>query len=515
VRAILTREQRAVVACDARALAVHAGAGTGKTLTLAHRVARLGCDPRSRARLLVVTFTRDATASLQRRLGPLMGRDHGVRVLSFHQWAARELPAEQRRFLDEAEARRILDRLLRREAGLARALGREEAVARAASLLGFAKNREIGIADALRGAFAALAPFEEALVALQEAYEARKGDRLDYDDVPIAFRDRLRRSRAERSRVAEPIDHLFVDEYQDVNGIQAETVRLLTTGAPAPGVTVVGDARQAIYGFRGAAPTHLARFAEAYPLGVARTLALTTSFRAARRLVAAANRLTAAPACFPMRAAPRARLGTEPSFVGCADAQEEARVAADRLESWLRGGGQPDDVAVLARARFLAEPLLEELLRRSRDDAWVAENGGAIAEALDRRGANLPGPAERLLERRARGGEPVRRVRDRLAALRPTPGLDRIVARTIHAAKGLEWDHVLLVGAREGGLPSDQALRVADEAARAELLAEERRLLYVALTRARRSFVATWCGRPSRFLASVEATPSSISRAYA
>ncbi|MFA5861879.1 MAG: ATP-dependent helicase [Candidatus Thermoplasmatota archaeon] len=490
----LTREQRAVVTCGAHAVAVHAGAGTGKTLTLAHRVARLGADARSQSRLLVVTFTREATASLQRRISILLGRDHGVRVLSFHQWAARELPPEERRFLGEGEAHRIIESLLKREPMLSRALGREDAVSRAQSFLGFVRNRELSVSEAVRGPFAPLAALEDALVALQASYEEKKGGRLDYDDVPIAFRDRLR-APSERARVAGALDHLLVDEYQDVNGVQAETVHLLTVGRAAPDVMVVGDARQSIYGFRGGSPTHLTRFHEPYG-GRARVLGLTTNFRAVRRLVDAANLVESGS--FPMRAAQRARLGVAPHLASFADGAAEARSAADGVESLLRAGEDPSGIAVLARARFLAQPYCEEVAARLREDQWLLENAPACTAWLDGTDA-IPAVVGRVLARRERQGVPMRRLVSRIAALRPTVGLDRVLVRTIHAAKGLEWDHVLLLGAREGGLPSEQALR-APGTVQGDLLAEERRLLYVAMTRARKSFTVSWAGRRSRFL---------------
>jgi DNA helicase-2/ATP-dependent DNA helicase PcrA len=412
--ASLTREQQAAVRSRAHALVLHAGAGSGKTLTLAHRVAALAPGPREQARTLVLTFTRDACASLQRKLALVLSRHHLVRVLTFHQWAARELPREERDFLDEREQRRILEDVVRRDATIARRLG-DDPAARLAAAIGCAKSRE--------------RPIDAALAPLAEAYETRKGERLDYDDVPLRFRDHLRR-RAFRAEVAARLDHVLVDEFQDVSAAQAESVQRVTLHGPR--VTVVGDPRQSIYAFRGASPEHLGRFAEAYGRR-AEVRALTANFRATRRLVAAANAVE--PGLAPMRPARRARLGCAPRLLGFPDGAREAEGAARLVEAW-----DPRECVVLVRARHLAAAFL---------DAWR------------RRGHEDPPPV-----------------------------------RTIHAAKGLEWERVLLLGAREGALPDARA--AADE----EALAEERRLLYVALTRARREFVATWAGpRPSRFLA--------------
>ena len=447
----LTREQQAAVSCRAHALAIHAGAGTGKTLTLAHRVARLGGGsggntsrvPHSvlaerQSRLLVVTFTREATASLQRKLSLLLGRGHLVRVSSFHQWAARELPPGDRRFLDEAEQRRILAGLLRRSTRV-----RLDGEERLQAFLGFVKNRETTVHDACAAAYPSLAPHADELERMRDAYEAQKGGRLDYDDVLLAFRDRLREARFRRG-VAAKLDHVFVDEYQDVNGVQAETVHLLTTPRGAPRVTVVGDPRQSIYGFRGGAPAHLERFLDPYGAR-GRLVALTVNFRSARRILDAANAVEPGPR--PMRARRGASAGPAPRLRATT---EEAADALAHVEALLRTGVDPAEVAVLCRARHLAEPYQRAVARRLHED-----------DAAD--------------------------------------GLDRVLVRTIHAAKGLEWDHVVLVGAREGGLPSTHALRVPG------LLDEERRLAYVAVTRARRSFVAFAGGTPSRFLAGLAA----------
>lgn len=443
--ACLTREQRAAVACPTHALAIHAGAGTGKTLTLAHRVARMASAPQDQARCVVVTFTREATASLQRKLSLLLGRSHLVRILSFHQWAARELPPGDRRFLEDGKQRDLMSVLLRRTR--IRLDASEDAVARATAFLGYVKNRETTVADAVRDAYPAWAAQADALEALREAYEEAKGDRLDYDDVLLAFRDRLRKDTFRR-KVAERIDHLFVDEYQDVNGVQADAVRLLTVKRGAPRVTVVGDPRQSIYGFRGGAPAHLEGFLAPYGAR-GRLVALTTNFRATRHLVDAANRVE--PGLHPMTSAQDAPAGVAPHVDRHPDGAREALAALARVEALLAEGVDPCEIAVLCRARRLAEAFQDAQARRLRDE-----------------------------------GAPGR--------------LDEVAVRTIHAAKGLEWDHVLLLGAREGGLPGDHALRTG----RAELMAEERRLAYVAITRARRTFVAYAGGAASRFYAALE-----------
>jgi len=502
------------VRCAAHALEIRAGAGTGKTHTLAHRVAHLAPAPAQQARVLVVTFTREATAGLQRRLSLLLGRDHLVRVVSFHQWAARELPPEERRFLGDAEARKAIHEGIARARpgpGLRRALGvsaagNDDVAGRLLGALSFVKNAQTTLGSALEGALSGLAPWRDELETISETYERRKGDRLDYDDLLIAFRDRLRGSAAFRSGVVSRLDHVLVDEYQDVNAIQAQAVHLVTAGPGGARATVVGDARQSIYGFRGGAPRHLEDFLAPYGKRGKR-LALTVSFRSDRALVEAGNR--ALPTAFPLRARRGAARGEAPEVRACEDPRDEARVLADHVEALLAEGADPREIVVLSRARHLALPYQEEVVARRADEAWAEDHPGAMADAIDaflvaarrRRAALDPwaaaqegelGRAARILARRARSQAlPARPTAARLLALPRGEDLFHVKAMTIHAAKGLEWDHVLLAGAREGGLPSDHALQ-APEGVRDALVEEERRLLYVALTRARRSFLATW-----------------------
>lgn len=431
------------MASTAHALEIRAGAGTGKTTTLAHRLARLVRDGTPEHRVLAVTFTRDATAQLSRKLGALLGKGHGVRISSFHQWAARELAPEGPRYLGQEDARRAVLRALPRSAAFGAALGAgDDVAARVLGFLSYVKNAETTVGGAIDRQFPALASWASELEAIWEAYHDAKGSRLDYDDLLLLFRDHVARGPAFRQEVAGRIDHLAVDEYQDVNAPQADVVRALTTGRRAPGVTVVGDPRQSIYGFRGGSPAHLDAFLDAYGKRGAR-VALTVSFRSTRAIVRVGNALL--PDAHPLRARPKAPTGPLPEVVVHDDGVAEARAIVARLLALRDQGAQPQDCAVLVRARPLAARYVDE-----------------AREA----------------------------------------GVEDVPLRTIHAAKGLEWDHVVVLGVREGGLPSSHALR-ASPATQAALLEEERRLLYVAATRARTSLMITAVGTPSRFLAAL------------
>lgn len=448
---MLTAEQRRAVASKAHALEIRAGAGTGKTTTLAHRLARIVADGSPEHRLLAVTFTRDATVALSRKLGALLGKGHGIRVSSFHQWAARELAAEEPRYLGQDDARRIVLRSLQTRpasAAFSSALGGgDDVAARVLGFLSYVKNAQTSVGGAVERQFPALAPWIGDLEELWDRYHHAKGDRLDYDDLLLLFRERVGGSATFRAEVAARLDHLAVDEYQDVNGPQVDIVRALTTGKGAPDVTVVGDARQSIYGFRGGGPAHLDAFLEPYGRRGAR-VPLTVCWRSTRAIVHVGNALL--PDAHPLRARPRAPAGNPPIVAGYDDGLAEAKGATARLRELLDAGAQPQDCVVLVRARPLASRFVDE----------------------------------------ARAA-----------------GIEEVPLRTIHAAKGLEWDHVVVLGAREGGLPSSHVLR-ASPAAQPALLEEEKRLLYVAATRARKTLMITYAGTPSRFLAPLREAPA-------
>jgi len=622
----LTPEQQAVVQASAHAVQVAAGPGTGKTHTLAHVVRRLIAEGLRPERIAVLTFTRDATAVLNRRLNALLGKGHLVQVSSFHSFCARLLPAGERRFFDRPEARALAERLAREalahptmgrklQRGLGAASEDEEGDA-ASRLLGFisyCKNVEVSVQQAVQQQFPTLSGCEDVLARAYDAYEEGKGDRLDFDDLLLIVRDRLASDPRFRDQVAAGLDALVVDEYQDVNRSQNEIVRLLTDPSPGkhrPRAVVVGDVRQAIYGFRGGSPLHLKGFAEAQGLGRRERLALTLNFRSQRALLAAANRLF--PEEDALDAPQGTPEGTPPEIVPCADPEAEARFLCDRITELLAAGEDPAEIVVLARARHLREAFDLEVAARVGDGVFLQANRGEAAETADlflafaqlvhpdyalgpdskkvlgmllsaltdasardvvrfmdealavKAGGAKKAPEPKVVrdafvmlrDRRAALGKafharadfPVREVAQafgslnwkgmpariravrvlsrRLAALpavkdlaelqaatlaalkpdHPETRLPEIVRHTIHGAKGLEWDHVFLLGAREGGLPSDPTLKAPDQY-RDGLIEEEKRLFYVAVTRARKHLVITYPGKegrrsfePSRFL---------------
>jgi len=593
----LNDEQRAAVEHEGGPLLVLAGAGTGKTATLTARVARLLERGVPAERILLLTFTRRAAREmLARAAGGAAGRDvrppwggtfHSVahRMVSTH--AAALGLARGFGVLDPADAADLLD-LVRDEQGLA-ATGRR--VPRKGTLLDL-YSRTVNTQTPLSETVAEVAPWcadlTEQLADLFREYVARKRARalLDFDDLLLYWRAAVRDDVLGR-RMAALFDHVLVDEYQDVNGLQVDLVRGLCPGG-AEGLSVVGDDAQAIYGFRGSSAEHILDVPARFP-GTT-IVRLVRNYRSTQPILDLAGAVWAGAARRYAKTLRATRPGGgRPELVDCDDELTQSDEVCRRVLAARECGIRLRDQAVLFRAGRHSDQLELELTRRRipfvkygglryLEAAHVkdllalyrlADNpademgwfrllqlldgvGPATARAVtaalsldagdplsrwDAAAARLPdrcrppaaglvaalraaGPdrpvAERAETLRA-GLVPLVRGRyadadarladlDRLAAaaaghgdlrtfvvelaLDPPastgaaavpPHLDEdyLVLSTVHSAKGLEWDVVHVLHATEGGFPSDLALSTADG------LDEERRLFYVALTRAR------------------------------
>lgn len=577
-------------------LVILAGAGTGKTRTLTARVAQLlasGADP---ARVLLLTFTRRAAADMLARAAALCGDRrvanrlwggtfHAVahRLVSAHAEAL-GLPAELS-VLDQSDARDLMD-LLRHDFELA---GTSERFPRADTLVD-AYSRAVNTGQPARKVIAEQFPWCEPhvdkILELFRAYMSRKraGGMLDFDDLLLAWRSLLTDPTLGPA-MANRWDHVLVDEYQDVNQIQVDIVRLLRpTGA---GLTVVGDDAQAIYGFRGADAAHLTDLATG--LDNVTVVRLERNFRSRQPLLDLANvvRPGSGGLALTLRSdrtdGPRARL------IRCYDAATEARMVADAVLDGLESGRKLASQAVLMRAghhsdlleveltarrvpfvkygglKFLEAAHIKDFLAGLRlldnpadEIAWFrllrlhdgigpararqlltalrpgdgnsqdrhadtiasapaasrvklgATLGGIAAARGERqiadRAAGVVAMLRPLLIRRYPDHEPRLADLDRLldaAAAAPSlaeyvaeltldppastselagpPHLDEdfLTLSTVHSAKGLEWESVHVIGLVDGAFPSDMALSTSNG------LAEEQRLFYVAITRAR------------------------------
>jgi len=584
-------------------LLVIAGAGTGKTNTLAHRVAHLvmrGVDP---ARLLLLTFTRRAAEEMTRRAERIvaatsgsLGRSRAVRLPwagTFHSVGNRLLRLHAREVgldpafsvLDRGDSADLLD-VVRHELGLS---ARDKRFPRKDTCLAIYSHR-VNTLRPLAATLAAhwpwCADFEADLTRLFRAYVERKQAQavLDYDDLLLYWHG-LVAEPALAARVGALFDHVLVDEYQDTNRLQSEILRALKPDGA--GLAVVGDDAQSIYSFRAATVDNILDFPGQFA-PPARVVTLTQNYRSTQPILDAANALLAeAPRQHRKELRARRGAGARPRLVTVADDRgqadyvigevlraREAGVALRRQAVLFRSSHHSDFLEVeLTRhnipyvkyggLKFLEAAHVKDLLAvlrwaenpRNRIAAFrvlqllpgmgpahsdrclaeLARAGGALAAlgafeppaaaradwpafvrllaALAGPAAVWPGQAEQVrdwyrphLERqydaaavragdieqlvRIAGGYATReRFLTELALDPPQasgdlagpPLLDEdyLVLSTVHSAKGQEWQSVYLLNVNDGSFPSEFATGAP------ELLEEERRLLYVAMTRAR------------------------------
>ena len=519
----LTPEQCDAVTTAASPLCIIAGAGSGKTRVLTHRIAWQAAqgliDPR---RVLALTFTRRAAAELRRRTRALGLREQ-VAAGTFHSVALAIL----RRHWDQ-NGRRHPDLLDRRMAFLAKSNSRLEraTIADLDAEIGWARARLVtperypeAAADAGRrpprgAAFTASA---------YERYQKAKRERrlIDFDDVLALCHATMERDPAFADAQRWRHRHLFVDEFQDVNPLQ---FALLSSWlGPQSTLVVVGDPNQAIYGWNGAEPD-LIREVDRHLPGAA-VLHLRTNFRSTPEVLEAAGRVLG------QEPQPAHRFGGEPPTVTRVDGPDEAAALARAVRARHRRDAPWRHQAVLARTNAQLTALRAALdaagvPTRSRGEGALLRRA-EVADVLDRwpRGALSAAladehlhPGESLDTERAAmveaflglardhlALEPEATVAEFVGSLRHDDrvgyGIDAVDLSTFHAAKGLEWPIVHLVGLEDGLVPIAFArTRAARD--------EEQRLLYVAVTRAERELHVMWC--PTRVVGDklVERPPS-------
>ena len=369
------RQREAVVHGDDPLLVV-AGAGTGKTTTLAHRVAHLidrGVRPE---RILVLTFARRAAAEMLARVDGLLRTAPGDRAASgrvwggtFHAVATRLLRLHGQQIglhpgftiHGRGDSEDLLD-VLRAELDLARGDRRFPRKATCMDIYSRCVNAREPLEDLLARAFPWCAEHAEGLKLLYRTYVARKAaqDVLDYDDL-LFYLDGLLADPAAGRAVRERFDAVLVDEYQDTNALQADLLERLRPGGR--GLTAVGDDAQAIYSFRAATVRNILDFGTRYP--AARTVVLTQSFRSTGPLLEATNRVMAQARERHAKElwSPR-RGGERPELVTCRDEEEQTGLVVGRVLSRREEGVDLRRQAVLFRASHHSAHLEIELGRR-------------------------------------------------------------------------------------------------------------------------------------------------------
>jgi DNA helicase-2/ATP-dependent DNA helicase PcrA len=349
---------------------VIAGAGTGKTHTLVHRLVRLveaGIDPES---ILLLTFTRRAAQEMIKRASALLeGRCDRVAGGTFHSFAHRTLRrygpaigiASDFTILDQADSFEILSGLRseakRPEDGQ---LPRRETIA---AIISRSINHQVSIAQALDDEYSQFTDEVERLEEIARRYVEYKRERqqLDFDDLLVHLVRLLEESPEAAARVRERHRYVMVDEYQDTNLLQARITRLLA-GENA-NVMVVGDDAQSIYRFRGAHHRNLFEFREAFT--EARLITIEENFRSTQPVLDLANALMRQMSkAFRKKLFTRREGGENPLLIDAVDEEEEARFVATVVERLREGGVRLDEMGVLFRASRHAFALEVELQHR-------------------------------------------------------------------------------------------------------------------------------------------------------
>ncbi|MCB2192908.1 MAG: ATP-dependent helicase [Deltaproteobacteria bacterium] len=568
---------------------VIAGAGSGKTRTLVHRVAYLverGVDP---GRILLLTFTRKAAQEMLSRARDLNPDCARVEGGTFHSLCYRLLRAHASRLglnrqftvIDRGDCEQLIRGVIN-EQKLKTKGDRQFPRARTINdIISKSRNQELPLEDALeQWAGHLLGYLDEISKAAQGFAAAKRAQSLvDYDDLLFLAEELLREHNDLRQRFSKHWQHLLVDEYQDTNAVQARLLKLLAS--EHDNLMVVGDDAQSIYRFRGARVENIFEFPEDYP--GAKVIKLEQNYRSTQAILDLSNEVIAqAWHRYDKKLFTKRLGGNRPVLRRPRDDRGQARLVSERIGELVKAGNKPEDIAVLFRAsrdsyeleleltssrvpfvkvggfRFLeaahikdalshlrvianpndflswqrllmllpgvgpkkAQTAISHLVQADSPELYLGRLasapglGGAASQRLAELMSELSDPSATpltLVEAVIEYYEPIcreahedypRRLRD----LEELPGLargfstlsefmaevvleppnayaaetqgGRITLSTVHSAKGLEWDHVFILWATDGRLPPQMALMDP------ESLEEERRLMYVACTRA-------------------------------
>src|SRR5689334_11159397 len=366
----LNEQQRRAATQHGGPLRVLAGAGTGKTRTLVARAAWLhGSQGVPASRILLLTFTRRAASDMLARAAAWFdgssgricgGTFHAIAHKIIRQHAESFSLPPQFTILDQGDATDLLD-VLRPDHGLDGTGPRAPRAAACADIYTRCVNTGRPVSEVVTAGFPWCKPFTAQLAALFRAYTARKRARhlLDFDDLLLLWQAAL------ADPAAGPVlrgmfDAVLVDEYQDVNAVQASIVRLLQPDGKQ--LTCVGDDAQAIYGFRGADPAHLRQLTADYPgLDIVR---LDRNYRSRQGILGLANVIRPSSPGLDLRLSGDRGPGMAPLLVRCHDEATQAREICARVLGAHEDGTALRDQAVLVRAAHHSDLLEIELTAR-------------------------------------------------------------------------------------------------------------------------------------------------------
>jgi DNA helicase-2/ATP-dependent DNA helicase PcrA len=361
-------------------LLVIAGAGSGKTLTLSCRVARLVLDGVDPQRVLLLTFSRRAALEMERRVGrtlhralglgataaaprlPWAGTFHSIGARLLREHAARIGLAESFTIHDRGDAEDLMG-LVRQELGLAHSRRRFPLKGTCLAIYGRVVNSQAPLADVLRDVYPWCGEWEQELRGLFRAYvrEKQRQQALDYDDLLLYWQQMLTDASLARA-VGDRFDHVLVDEYQDTNRLQAAI--LLALKPDGRGLTVVGDDAQSIYSFRAAEVRNILDFPACFepPAGV---ITLERNYRSTQPILQASNAVMALARERYTKALWSDRASSQrPMLVAVDDEAAQAAWVADQVLLQREQGLALKQQAVLFRASHHGAPLELELARR-------------------------------------------------------------------------------------------------------------------------------------------------------
>jgi len=534
ILAALDPDQRAVALASRGPVCVIAGAGTGKTRAITHRIAYAAAiGTMDTAKVLALTFTAKAAGEMRARLRSLGVPTVAARTI--HSAALKQLLY----FWPSVFGGRTPDLMTTKTGFITEAINRaglsdsvrttnRELMRDIASEIEWAKVSQVAPSDYIDEISKRMQKprvLPEQMVQIYTAYESVKKQELaiDFEDVLLLCAAMLEEEREVRERVQDQYRYFTIDEYQDVSPVQQRLINAWL--GKRNDICVVGDPAQTIYSFAGATPVFLNTFTQRFP--DAEVIRLSTGYRSTPEITFAANALLRHGSMGQELVAQNDH-GSAPSVVGYADEAAEVNGVLSEITELLTAGTAPHEVAILARTnsqlksveramqkvnlpyqvrsteRFFDRKEVRDFLSEVRKASVIpAEGQGWIDELRTLAQPYLTGEAidgiaallhlareldsdDNFSPKTLRGY--LREVEDRVQQNNP-PTMPVVTLATLHAAKGLEWERVFLIGASEGQLPVSDAS-----------IDEERRLFYVGITRAKADLHISYRKSPSPFL---------------